>query len=273
MANNERITVTTEGGVADVRLNRADKMNALDGEMFDALLARAEELRSDASLRAVVLSGEGTFCAGLDFSGFESMASQGEGGDPAAARLGDVADGQITHRAQQAVYGFSSLRVPVIAAISGVALGAGIQLALGSDIRIMAPDARMSVLEIRWGIVPDMTGTRRLSEVVGVDVAKELIWTGRMVEGTEAVQLGLATRTSHDPHAEAMALAHEIAGRSPHAIQAGKRLANAAAQHDDAAGFAAERAEIGALVGRPNQVEAIQAYFEKRAPVFSDPEL
>ncbi len=273
MANNERISVTIEDGVADVRLNRADKMNALDGEMFDALLAQAEALRSDASIRAVVLSGEGTFCAGLDFSGFESMASQGQGGDPSATTLGDIADGQITHRAQQAVYGFSTLRVPVIAAITGVALGAGIQLALGSDIRIIAPDARMSVLEIRWGIVPDMTGTRRLSEVVGVDVAKELIWTGRMVHGPEAVQLGLATRLSDDPHADALALAHDIASKSPHAIQAGKRLANGAAQLDDAAGFAAERAEIGALIGRPNQVEAITAYFEKRPPVFADPEI
>ncbi len=269
----ERITVTIDGGIADVRLNRPDKMNALDGEMFDALLAEAEELRANSSVRAVVISGEKTFCAGLDFSGFESMASGGDSGDPAATQLGDIADGQITHRAQQAIYGWSTLRVPVIAAITGVALGAGIQLALGSDIRFIAPDARMSVLEIRWGIVPDMTGTRRLSELVGVDVAKELIWTGRMVEGTEAVQLGLATKVSDDPHADAMALAHDIASKSPHAIQAGKRLANAAGQLDDAAGFAAERAEIGALIGRPNQVEAITAYFEKRSPVFSDPEL
>lgn len=269
----ERIVVTIEDGIADVRLNRPEKMNALDGEMFDALLQRAEELRAEPGLRAVVLSGERAFCAGLDFASFESMGSQGESGDPSARRLGDVADGQITHRAQQAVYGWSTLRVPLIAAITGVALGAGIQLALGADIRLIAPDARMSVLEIRWGIVPDMTGTRRLSELVGVDVAKELIWTGRMVEGTEAAELGLATRVSSDPHAEAIALARDIAAKSPHAIQAGKRLANAAAQRDDAAGFAAERAEIGALVGTPNQVEAIMAYFEKRTPVFSDPEL
>jgi enoyl-CoA hydratase/carnithine racemase len=161
----------------------------------------------------------------------------------------------------------------VIAAITGVALGAGIQLALGADIRLIAPDARMSVLEIRWGLVPDMTGTRRLSEVVGVDVAKELIWTGRMVEGPEAVQLGLATKLADTPHADAMALAHDIASKSPHAIQAGKRLANAAGQRDDVDGFAAERAEIGALVGSPNQVEAIVAYFEKRSPTFADPEL
>lgn len=269
----ERITVTIEDGVADVRLNRPDKMNALDGDMFDALLARAEELRANPNLRAVVISGERTFCAGLDFGSFESMGSQGESGDASASRLGDVADGQITHRAQQAIYGWSTLRVPVIAAITGVALGAGIQLALGSDIRLIAPDAKMSVLEIRWGLIPDMTGTRRLSEVVGVDVAKELIWTGRMVEGPEAVQLGLATRLSADPHADAMELAQDIAAKSPHAVQAGKRLANLAGQRNDVEGFAAERAEIGALVGSPNQVEAIMAFFEKRSPSFTNPEL
>ena len=169
-----RVTISIDGGVADVRLNRPDKMNALDSAQFAALHAAAEQLAGDASVRAVVLSGEGrAFCAGLDFSGFQSMAGEGD----SANQLGDVDEGRITHYAQQAVYGFSQLRVPVIAAITGVALGAGIQLALGADIRIIAPDAKMSVLEIRWGIVPDMTGTRRLAELVGVDVAKELVWT------------------------------------------------------------------------------------------------
>lgn len=270
---NERISVVIEEGVADVRLNRPDKMNALDGPMFDALLSRAEELRAMPGLRAVVLSGERAFCAGLDFGSFESMGSGGKSGDDSAKSLGDVADGQITHRAQQAVYGWSTLRVPVIAAIEGVALGAGIQLALGADIRLIAPQARMSVLEVRWGLIPDMTGTRRLSEVVGMDVAKELIWTGRMVEGAEAVQIGLATRLADDPHNAAMELARDIASKSPQAIQAGKRLANGAIHLDDADGFAAERAEISALVGSPNQVEAIQAYFEKRDPIFADPDL
>ena len=266
----QRVTVSIENGVADVRLNRPDKMNALDSAQFEALHSAAQQLAADASVRAVVLSGEGrAFCAGLDFSGFESMAGNGDG----ASRLGDVDDGRITHYAQQAVYGFSELRVPVIAAITGVALGAGIQLALGADIRFIAPDAKMSVLEIRWGIVPDMTGTRRLSELVGMDVAKELVWTGRMVEGAEAVQLGLATRLADDPHAAAMELAREIASKSPHAVQAGKRLVNAAMQLDDAAGFAAERAEIGALVGSPNQVESVMAYFEQRTANYADPEL
>ena len=272
----DRISVSITNGVADVRLNRPEKMNALDGAMFSALLQTADSLATEKSVRAVVLSGEGrAFCAGLDFSGFTAMAKSSddklENAGPNA--LGAEQEGRITHRAQQAVYGWTQLRVPVIAAIHGVALGGGIQLALGADIRIIAPDARMSVLEIRWGIVPDMTGTRRLAEIVGTDVAKELIWSGRMVEGTEAVQLGLATKLADDPREAALEMANDFASKSPQAIQAGKRLANGATQLDDAAGFAAERAEIAALIGSPNQAEAVQAYFEKRDATYTDPEI
>lgn len=276
----DRISVSIEGGVADVRLNRPEKMNALDGAMFEALLDTADSLATEASVRAVVLSGEGrAFCAGLDFSGFASMAEgpkddSAGGSDDAddAAKLGETKDGRITHRAQQAVYGWSQLRVPVIAAVHGVALGGGIQLALGADIRIIAPDARMSVLEIRWGLTPDMTGTQTLIRHVGLDVAKDLTFTGRMVEGPEAVQLGLATHLSDDPHAAAMAMARDIASKNPHAVRAAKRLLNDAHHVTVAEGFAAERAEIGALIGSPNQVEAVKAFFEKRDPVYTAPD-
>ncbi len=273
----DRVTVSIEGGVADVRLNRPDKLNALDQAMFDALVETSAALAEDPGLRAVVLSGEGrAFCAGLDFSGFQRMASDGPppeepADDSFAGTVGNRPEGAITHHGQQAVYGWTDLPVPVIAAVTGVALGGGIQLALGADIRIIAPDARMSVLEIRWGLIPDMTGTQRLVELVGLDVAKELTFTGRMVEGTEAVRLGLATRLADDPRAEAMALAREIAGRSPHAIRAAKRLLRAAPGLAEADGFALERREIGALIGSQNQVEAVQAYFEERDPDFTDP--
>ncbi|MEM9130764.1 MAG: crotonase/enoyl-CoA hydratase family protein [Actinomycetota bacterium] len=268
----DRLQVTMDGGVADVRLNRPDKMNALDQAMFDALVETSAALAEDPSLRCVVLSGEGrSFCAGLDFSGFQGMASDsGDGGGTRS--ITDPMEGHITHRGQQAVYGWTSLPVPVIAAVHGHALGGGIQLALGADIRIVAPDANLSVLEIRWGLIPDMTGTQSLINLVGVDVAKELTFTGRNVSGTEAVELGLATRVSDDPRADALALAGEIAGKSPHAIRAGKRLFNEAAKLSTADGFAAERAEIGALIGSPNQREQITAFFEKRDPVFADPE-
>ncbi len=158
--------------------------------------------------------------------------------------------------------------VPVIAAVHGVALGGGCQIALGADIRICAPDARFSVLEVKWGLIPDMTGTWMLPRLVGLDVAKELTFTGRMVDGAEAVTLGLATRVADDPHGAATALAREIAGKSPESVRAAKRLLNASGTVPMAEQFAAERAEIGKLIGSPNQVEAVMAGFEKRDPVF-----
>ena len=274
--HDERVSVTIEDGVADVRLDRADKMNALDGPMFDALVATSAALADDRSVRAVVLSGNGrAFCAGLDFGGFQAMASGGGASTDDGGAVGGgtaishVGEGSITHHGQQAVYGWTDLPVPVIAAVHGVALGGGIQLALGADIRIVAPDARMSVLEIRWGLVPDMTGTKRLVELVGLDVAKELTFTGRMVEGVEAQAIGLATKVADDPHAAAMAMAAEIAQKSPDAVRAAKRMLRAVGTVDEATAFATERREIGALIGSPNQVEAIQAYFEKREPRYS----
>lgn len=275
----DRVTVEIVDGVADVRLNRPDKMNALDKAMFDALVETSESLAHDSSVRCVVLSGEGkAFCAGLDFGNFQAMAgdtpAQSEGSDDGVEisdiPLGNKGEPRITHHGQQAVYGWTDMPVPVIAAITGVALGGGIQLALGADIRVIAPDARMSVLEIRWGLVPDMTGTQRLVELCGIDVAKELVWTGRMVEGAEAVEIGLATKVSGNPHATAMALAKEIASKSPTAIRGSKRLLRNAAMMTEAEGFEMERTEIGALIGAPNQVEAIRAYFEKREPNYPE---
>ena len=272
----DRITVSVEGGVADVRLNRPEKMNALDGQMFQALVRTADELATDASLRCVVLSGEGrSFCAGLDFGSFQGMAGNDDDGDGGGGSgVGDItaaAPGRITHFGQQAVYGWTSLPVPVIAAVQGHALGGGIQLALGADIRIVAPDAQLSVMEIRWGLIPDMTGTQSLINLVGLDVAKELTFTGRTVSGAEAVDLGLCTRLSDDPRRDALALAAEIAAKSPDAIRAAKRLFNQAPEISLADGFAAERDEIGRLIGSPNQVEQVKAFFEKRPPSFTDP--
>lgn len=265
----DRLVVTMDGGVADVRLNRPDKRNALDKAMFDALVDTSAALAADSAVRAVVLSGEGaSFCAGLDLGSFGQMAERGE---QKGSDVIEVPEGQITHHAQQACYGWTSLPVPVIAAVHGHALGGGIQLALAADIRIVEPNTKMSVLEIRWGLIPDMTGTQSLVNLVGLDVAKELTFTGRMVSGSEAAALGLATKLSDDPRSDALELAHEIAGKPPHAIRAAKRLFNNASKISTAEGFAAERQEIGELIGSPNQVEAITAYFEKRAPIFKNP--
>jgi enoyl-CoA hydratase/carnithine racemase len=272
---NDRVTIDIADGVADVRLDRGDKMNAMDGAMFAALVETADTLDRDPSVRAVVLSGNGpAFCAGLDFSGFEAMAgSAAEGGDrvePGAIGALEQGRSHRTHRAQQAVWGWHELAAPVIAAVHGVAFGAGCQLAVGADIRVVAPDVRMSVLEIRWGLTPDMAITRLLPGLVGSDVAKELVWTGREVDGAEAVRIGLATHVDDDPLTRARELASGIAERSPDAIRAAKRLLNAAPTVDHDTGFEAERREISALIGSPNQVESVQAFFEKRSPVYRD---
>ncbi|HEY2302816.1 MAG TPA: crotonase/enoyl-CoA hydratase family protein [Acidimicrobiales bacterium] len=278
------VTCTIIDGVADVRLNRPDRLNALDLATLDALVTIGEGLKADRTVRAVILSGEGrAFSAGLDFSLFESMASEsgpepangtGTGADgPPTARLPTALlprEGRITNRGQQASYVWSEMPAPVIAAIHGHALGGGLQLALGADIRIVSPDAALSVLEVRWGLVPDMTGTQILPGLVGLDLAKELTFTGRMVSGEEAVRIGLATRVSDAPFEEASRLARQIAGNSPAAVQGAKRLLNLAGHVPLEDGFIAEERIISGLIGSPNQAEAVHAYFEKRPPRFTD---
>ncbi|QFG20077.1 crotonase/enoyl-CoA hydratase family protein [Actinomadura sp. WMMB 499] len=270
----ERVTVQVDEGVADVRLNRPDKLNALDLPTFEALAATGDALAADPSVRAVVLSGEGrAFCAGLDFAAFAAMAERGSSGSgtSGSSDITGREPGRITNLGQQAVHTWRELPQPVIAAVHGHALGGGLQIAMGADLRIVAPDTKLSVLEIRWGLVPDMTGTAALIRLVGEDVAKELTFTGRTITGEEAARIGLATRTAADPHTAATELAREIAGNSPDAVRAAKRLLNRAADHDLAGQFLEESRALGALRGTPNQAEAVRAYFEKRPPAFADP--
>jgi enoyl-CoA hydratase/carnithine racemase len=249
-------------------LNRPEKRNALDPAMFEALVAVGERLMTQPGLRAAVLSGEGPdFCAGLDFASFQAMR---EGNRLSAAAQRPPSGGPTKAAGQRAAYVWAELPVPVIAAVRGNALGGGLQITLGADIRIVAPDARLSVFEVAWGLIPDMTGTQLLPELVGRHVAKELTYTARIISGEEAVRIGLATRTDPDPLAAALAMAKEIAGRSPHAIRAAKRLLDVAGRTDLASGFAAEQEEIRALIGSPNQLEAVAARFDKRDPVFGE---
>lgn len=267
----DRVTVTIADHVADVRLNRPEKMNALDGAMFQALTETGRKLATESGVRAVVLSGEGrAFCAGLDFGSFSAMAGSGGGGAGGGGSLLSRDAASPANAAQLAAWVWQELPVPVVAAVHGVAYGGGLQIALGADIRFVAPDARLSVMEIKWGLVPDMSGTQTLRHLVRLDVAKELTFTGRVVSGEEAVALGLATHVADDPRAAAMALACEIATRSPAAIRAGKKLLNGAVSGSVEEGLRLEETLQRSLIGRPSQVEAVKANLEKRAPDFPD---
>lgn len=268
---NDRVAVELDpDGVARVRLSRADKMNALDGAMFDGLLAAGARLRRVAGLRAVVLCGEGrAFCAGLDMGSFGCMAASGTVG----GNLSDLVTRThgLANAAQQVAWQWRELPVPVVAAVHGVAFGGGLQIALGADLRYVTAEARLSVLEIQWGLVPDMAGMVLLRDLVRDDVARELTFSGRIVEGEEACRLGLATRVSPDPLAEALAFARAVAQRNPDAVRAGKRLLNRLHDDDAAALLLAESQEQQRLIGSPNQREAVAAALAKRPPQFTYP--
>ena len=262
----DRVVCTIADGVADVRLNRLDKLNALDMAMFTALADTAAAVGETPGVRAVVLSGEGrSFCAGLDLTAFSAMAS-GERWRPADDPTTTGVDGRSL--GQRAVLAWYELPVPVIAAVRGHALGGSLQLALGADIRFAAPDAVFSVFEINWGLSPDMAGTQLLPRLVGPDLAAELVYTGRTVDAAEADRVGLVTRVVDDPLAAAHALAARIAAVNPDAIRADKRLLRRAhGPLED--GLAAERAAMGEIMGSPNQREAAAAGLEKREPRFT----
>ncbi|MGY1826560.1 MULTISPECIES: crotonase/enoyl-CoA hydratase family protein [unclassified Blastococcus] len=261
-----RVALTVTDGVATVRLDRPEKLNALDQAMFAAILATGKELMAREDVGAVVLTGAGrAFCAGLDFGSFADMAERGQERTREREATAPEPLGAAGALAQQVVHVWSLVPAPVIAAVHGVAFGGGLQIALGADIRLVAPDAQLSLMEILWGIVPDMCGTQLLPELVGRDVAKELALTGRKVSGTEAVRLGLATREAADPLAAALELAAEIAGHSRSATRAVKRLVDLAGRVPLAEGLAAEQAEIGALIGSPEQAAVVRRRLERRA--------
>jgi enoyl-CoA hydratase/carnithine racemase len=268
----DRVQVRITGGVADVRMVRADKMNALDAAMFEALVATAKRLGDEKGLRAVVLSGEGrAFCAGLDMGRFAAMKEKGGNGIAGGeARDLTARTHGIANFPQMAVWGWRQLPVPVIAAVHGVAFGGGFQLALGADMRFLSADARMSIMEVKWGLVPDMAGTPILASLVRDDILRELTYTGRIFSAQEALSYGLATRICDDPRAAALEVAREIAAKSPDAIRAAKRMLNRLSV-DPAPALLAESIEQQKLIGSPNQQEAVRANIDKRAPNFVDP--
>lgn len=260
----DRVELVVEGHVANVRLNRPDKLNALDPAMFVALGEAAEAVRASAGVRSVVLSGNGNaFCAGLDLS---AMAQLGGAG---AKSLVERTHGNCNH-VQHAAMVWRQLPVPVICAIQGVCFGGGLQVASGADIRIVAPDVRMAVMEVRWGLVPDMGGNVLWRDQVRHDLLRELIYTHREFTGAEAVQYGFATHLADDPVARALAMAQEIANKSPDAIRAAKALCNS--WHDAGEGelLLAESRSQQHLIGSVNQREAVKAGLEKRPAQFID---
>ncbi len=261
----QRVTVEVADHVAVVTMTRPEKHNALDFPMFEGLVAAAEEVAGTTGVRVVVLHGAGkSFCSGLDVAAV--MAAQADGTAPLEPLAGPV-----PNIFQRAAHGWIDVPVPVIAAIHGNCLGGGLQIALAADIRIAAPDARLSVMESKWGLVPDMSITRTLPRLVSIDVAKELTFTARIVEGREAATLGLVTRLADDPLAAARELAAEIAGRSPDAVRAAKRL------YDESwTGSAPDTLRLEAelqrgLLGSPNQLAAVTAGFTRQPAEFTDP--
>ena len=261
----DRVAITlSESGVAHVRLTRSDKMNALDPAMFDAIIAAAAALSDAAGLRAVVLSGEGrSFCAGLDTSSFGASA------DPDRPPLTERTHGD-SNTFQQVATAWRKLPVPVVAAIHGVCFGGGLQIASGADIRIATPDARMAIMELKWGLVPDMGGYQLWRGLVRDDVLRELVYTNREFTGEEAREFGLVTRLAVDPLAAAMELAETIADRNPHAIRGAKRLANAMHDLSGEELLMRESVEQADIMRTPNQIEAVMAGMAKRKANYAD---
>ncbi|OBI20884.1 enoyl-CoA hydratase [Mycobacterium sp. E2327] len=255
-----------DNGVATATMVRADKHNALDQAMFEALVDAAEKLAGDTSVRAVVLHGEGkSFCSGLDVASFM-------GGERGTGVLLDRDQDRPANLAQRVSYDWSLVPAPVIAAIHGNCFGGGLQIALGADIRIAAPDAKLSIMEIKWGLVPDMGITQTLPRLLPIDVAKELTFTGRIVSGSEGSELGLVTRTAADPLSAALALAGEIALKSPDAVRAAKRLYNETwMSNEPATALALESVLQTGLIGTPNQIAAVVAGMSGEQSVFTNP--
>lgn len=263
----DRVSITIENHIANVRLTRADKMNALDPAMFQAIIDAGKQLSEAAGVRAVVLSGEGrSFCAGLDMA---SMANGGNASGGAAKSLMDRSQGNANDF-QYVCTLWRELPMPVIAAVHGVCFGGGLQIASGADIRVAAPDTRMSIMEMKWGLIPDMGGFTIWRGNVRDDVLRELTYTNREFSGEEALSLGFATFVDRDPHARAMAIAAEIANRNPEAMRESKLLINKLPDMDEDAILMAESIGQDRVMRKPNQVEAVMSQMQKRAAKFVD---
>lgn len=258
-----RVSVEIKDHIAHVTLTRAEKMNAVDPAMADAVVEAGTSLIDNAEIRAVVLSGEGrAFCAGLDVASFAAFAAQ----DP-EARIMPRSHGDA-NLMQQVALVWRAVPVPVIAALHGVAFGAGFQMALGADVRIAAPDTKVAIMEMKWGLVPDMGGMVLLPQLTRSDVIRRMTYTAEPIEATQALGWGLVTELAENPLAAARAMATVIAGKSPSAMRAAKRLIGLSEEADAKTVLWHESREQVDLIGKPHQMEVIAANMQKRAPDF-----
>ena len=259
-----RITVSRHGHVAEVMLDRPDKMNALDMDMFLTIIETGKQLAADASVRAVVLHGAGRgFCAGMDLANFAPESPMLD------ISLVDRTYG-VANMWQQAVWTWRELPVPVVAAIHGLAYGGGLQIMLGADIKYIHPDTKLSIMEMKWGIIPDMAGTQLMRHSVRDDIIRELTYTHRVFSGKEAVDYGFGTHVSDNPLEDALTLAQEIASKSPSAIVKAKKVFNEAPYTSLADGLMLESVEQDQIIRKPNQMEAVFAGLQKRDGNFED---
>lgn len=262
---NDRVNVSIDGHVASVMLDRADKYNALDLRMFTALGEAADSIAQNKTVRAVVLHGAGeNFCAGIDTAVFSDQDTRID-----AALMQPVAP-SAANLFQRAAYAWRELSVPVICALRGITYGGGLQIAMGADLRIAAPDTRFSIMETKWGLIPDMAITTTLRGIIPPDRVKELAWTAREFNAEDALSYGFLTAIEDDPLAAATTLAEAVAARSPGAIRGVKRLVNEAWQLSEADALALEARLQGGVIGSSNQVEAVMANMQNRAPRFED---
>lgn len=248
----ERILYEVQDHIAYLWLNRPEKLNGLDMPMFQQVVATAKKIRKDKNIRAVILAAKGdSFCAGLDFKAVSKNPSM-------IAKVFLKWPWTKQNLAQEIAHCFRDLPVPVICAIHGNCFGGGLQMALACDYRIATPEAMLSIMEIKWGLIPDMSGTVTLSRLTRSDIAMELTMTGRMFPATEALEYGLVSKLAANPVAEAEQLAQVIASKSPDAIAATKQLFKQTWKADTWRALRIERWIQARLLGRRNQKIAMQ---------------
>lgn len=252
------VEMNIDGAIATIRLNRPDKQNSVNAQLLMELSAYGKQLKANKDIRAVIIVGNGaSFCSGMDLKGI--MA----GGVMSKIMAFLPLWKPFRNRYQEVSLVWRSLSVPVIAAIHGNCFGAGLQIALGADIRFAEPNAQLSIMESQWGLVPDMGGTVLLRELLAKDVAMELTLSGRVFDAREAQRLGLVTHVTFDPLGDSRALALEFSQRSPDAVAAAKKLLIGAWSASESRALTLERLWQRRVIGKRNQAISVRRRLQK----------